>query len=63
MKNVPSNLSNLKNKLDKLDADKLVLLPVHLSELSDVVKNDLLKDMYIILRTKILKIKYMILLT
>ena len=43
MKNVPSNLSNLKSKLDKLDADKLVLLPVHLSELSDVVKNDLVK--------------------
>ena len=43
MKNVPSNLSNLKSKLDKLDADKLVLPPVHLSELSDVVKNDLVK--------------------
>ena len=43
MKNVPSNLSNLKSKLDKLDADKLVLLPVHLSELSDVVKNGLVK--------------------
>ena len=41
MKNVPNNLSNLKSKVDKLDVDKLVLVPVNLSKLSDVVKNDL----------------------
>ena len=41
MENVPNNLSNLKSKVDKLDVDKLVLVPVNLSKLSDVVKNDL----------------------
>ena len=40
MKNVPSNLSNLKSKIDKLDVDKLVPVPVDLSKLSDVVKKD-----------------------
>ena len=40
MKNVPSNLSNSKSNVDKLDADKLVPAPVDLSKLSDVVKND-----------------------
>ena len=46
-KNVPSNLSNLKSKLDKLDVHKLVPIPVDLSKLSDVVKNDIVKkDLY-----------------
>ena len=63
MKNVPSNLSNLKIKVDKLDLDKLVPAPIDLSKLSDVVKMMLLKKMYIMLRSKILKIKYLILLT
>ena len=40
MKNLPSNLSNLKSKVDKLNVDKLVIVPVDLSKLSDVVKND-----------------------
>ena len=40
MKSVPTNLSNLKSKEDKLDVDKLVHVPVLLSKLSDVVKND-----------------------
>ena len=31
MKNVPTNLSNLKSKVDKLDVDKLVPAPVDLS--------------------------------
>ena len=35
-----TNLANLKNELDKLDIGKLVLIPVDLSKLSDVVKND-----------------------
>ena len=39
LKNVPTNLSNLKNKGDKLDVDELVTLPVDWSKLSDVVKN------------------------
>ena len=31
-------LSNLKSIVDKLDGDKLLLIPVHLSKLSDVVE-------------------------
>ena len=46
LKNVPTNLSNLKSKVDKLDVDKLVPVPVDLSKLSDVVKNDVRKDVY-----------------
>ena len=47
LKNVPANLSNWKSKVDKLDVDKLVLVPVELSKLSDVVKNDFnKKDIY-----------------
>ena len=47
MKNVPTNLSNLKSKVDKLDVDKLVPVPVDLNKLSDVVKNDIVKkDVY-----------------
>ena len=40
MKNIPTNLNNLKSKVDKLDVDKLVLVSVDLGKLSDVVKND-----------------------
>ena len=43
MKNVPTNLSNLKIKVDKLDVDKLVPVPVDLNKLSDIVKNDVVK--------------------
>ena len=47
VKNVPTNLSNMKSKLNKLDVDKLVPVPVDLSKLSDVVKNDVIKkDVY-----------------
>ena len=63
LKNVPTNLSNLKSKVDKLDVDTLVPVPVDLSKLSDVVKTMSLKKMYIMLKQKILKIKYLILLT
>ena len=35
MKNAPTNLSNLKSKVDQLDVDKLVPFPVDLSKLSD----------------------------
>ena len=38
-----ANLSNLKTEIDKLDIDKLVPVPVDLSKLSDVVKNDVIK--------------------
>ena len=43
MKNVPTNLSNLKNKADKLVVDKLVPIPVDLSKLSDALRNDVVK--------------------
>ena len=38
-----TNLANLKTEVDKLDIDKLVPVPVDLSKLSDVVKNDVAK--------------------
>ena len=38
-----SNLACLKTEVDKLDIDKLVPLPVGLSKLGDVVKNDVVK--------------------
>ena len=43
LKNVSTNLSSLKSKVDKLDVDKLIPAPVDLSKLSDVVKNDFVK--------------------
>ena len=43
MKNVPTHLSNLKSKFDRLDVDKLVPVFVDLSKLSDVAKNDVVK--------------------
>ena len=63
LKYVPGGLSNLKSKVDKLDVDKLVPVPVDLDKQSDVVKNDVVKKMHIMLRSKILKKKYLILLT
>ena len=41
-----TNLANLKTEAEKLDIDKLVPVPVDLSTLSDVVKNDVKKDLY-----------------
>ena len=38
-----SNSASLKTEVDKLDAAKLVPVPVDLSKLSDVVKNDAVK--------------------
>ena len=38
-----SNLANLKTEVDKLDIDKLAPVSVDLSNLSDVVKNDVAK--------------------
>ena len=38
-----TNLASLKTEVDKLDIDKLVPVPVDLSKLSDVVKNDVIK--------------------
>ena len=38
-----TNLANLKTEVDKLDIDKLALVPTDLSKLSNVVKNDAVK--------------------
>ena len=38
-----SNLASLKTNVDKLDNIKLIPVPVDLSKLSDVVKNDVVK--------------------
>ena len=38
-----TNLANLKTEIDKLDIDKLVPVPVDLSKLSNVVRNDVVK--------------------
>ena len=49
LKNIPDNLSNLKNKVDKLDIGKLETTPLDLSDavnmmqLSDVVKTEVVK--------------------
>ena len=55
LEKVPTGLNSLKSKVYKLDVD--------LSKLSNVEKMMLLKKMYIMLRSKMLKIKYLILLT
>ena len=44
LKILPNNLSNLKNKVDKLAIDKLVPVPVDLSKLSNVAKNEVVKN-------------------
>ena len=41
-----SNLASSKTKVDKLDIDKLVSVPVYLRKLSDVVKNVFKKTVY-----------------
>ena len=64
------DLAKLKSEGDKLDIDKLYELdpdklkpvPVDLSTLSDVVNDDIVKKMYVILISKILKSKYLMLL-
>ena len=38
-----TNLASLKTEVDKLDINKLAPVPVDLSKLSDVVKNDVVK--------------------
>ena len=47
MKNVPSGLTSLNSNVVKLDVDKLALVPVDLSKLSNVLKIDAIKkDVY-----------------
>ena len=39
-----TNLANLKSEVNKLDIDKLKPVPTDLSKLSDLVKNDVVKN-------------------
>ena len=41
-----TNLASLNTDFDKLDIDKLAPVPVDLSELSDVLKNDVVKKLF-----------------
>ena len=50
-----ANLANLKTEIDKLDIDKLVPVPVYLSKVSDVVKNEVIKKT--VYNTKIAEIE------
>ena len=43
-----TNLTNLKDEVDKLDFEKLAPVPVDLSKLSNVVKNDVFKKLCMI---------------
>ena len=43
-----TNLVTLKTEVDKLDIDKLVPVPTDLSKLSNLVKNDVVKKLYMI---------------
>ena len=54
----------MKNKVDKLDVDKLVAVPIDSSNLSDAVKNNAVKKgVYNAYMKKIEEKKYLILLT
>ena len=53
----------MKSKVDKLDVDNVVPVPVNLSKQSNVLKNDVVKKKVYNAKIKILKIKYLILLT
>ena len=46
-------MANLKTELDKLDIRKLATVPVYLSKLSNVVKNDVKKAVYDTLVAKV----------
>ena len=48
-----TNLAKLKSKVDKLDTDKLGPVPTDSSKLSNAVKNDVKKDVYDKLVTKV----------
>ena len=39
-----SNLASLNTEVDRLDINKRILIPADLSKLSDVVKNDIVKN-------------------
>ena len=43
-----TNLASLKTEVDKLNIDTLATVPVYLSKLRDVVKNHVVKKLYMI---------------
>ena len=43
-----TNFANLKTEIDKLDTDKLKTVPVDLSKLSNVVRNEVVKKLCMI---------------
>ena len=43
-----TSLASLKTEVDKLDIGKLAPVPLDLSKLSDVVKNDVIKKLFMI---------------
>ena len=45
---IKKNLANVQTEGDKLDIDKLVAVPTDLSKLSNIVKNDVVKKLYVI---------------
>ena len=53
----------MKSKVDKLDVDKLVSVPVDLEELRDVIKNDVFKKDVYNTKFKSIENKYLILRT
>ena len=54
---LPSNLNNLKSKIDTLGIEKLEVTPVDLSKLSNVIKRMMFfKKVYIMLSSKILNL-------
>ena len=63
LKVLPNNLSNLKNKVDRLDINKLVPVRVDSSKLSNVVKNEVVKNTEYNAKIKSIGIKYLILAT
>ena len=42
-----SDLTSLKAKIDKIDVDKLKTVPIDLSKLSNVVKNEVVKNIFV----------------
>ena len=57
MKNAPTGSSSLKSKIDELDTGKFETTPVELSGLSNVVKNDFVKNTQYNAKIKIIKDK------
>ena len=57
LKNLPTNLNNLESKIDQLDVDIVVLVPVDLSKKSDPVKSYVVKKHVNIAQTKTMEDK------